>query len=61
MQHKIKEHFRGVPDEFMTSEIALKAKVKNCQIPINDNFYLSTCMILINRIEGKGSAGSKYS
>ena len=27
MQHKIKDHFRGVPDEFMTNENALKAKV----------------------------------
>jgi len=31
MQHKIKEHFRGVPDEFMTNEFALKAKVR-CHI-----------------------------
>ena len=27
MQHKIKDHFRGVPDEFMFNENALKAKV----------------------------------
>ena len=27
MQHKIKEHFRGMPDEFMTNEHALNAKV----------------------------------
>jgi hypothetical protein len=27
MQYKIKEHFRGMPDEFMTNESALKAKV----------------------------------
>ncbi|XP_013391524.1 sorting nexin-8-like isoform X2 [Lingula anatina] len=26
MQHKIKEHFKGIPDEFMTSELASKAK-----------------------------------
>ncbi|XP_064631538.1 sorting nexin-8-like isoform X2 [Lineus longissimus] len=26
MQYKIKEHFRGMPDEFMTNENALKAK-----------------------------------
>ncbi|XP_067671895.1 sorting nexin-8-like [Haliotis asinina] len=25
-QHKIKEHFRGIPDEFMTSNLASKAK-----------------------------------
>ncbi len=29
MQYKIKEQFRGTPDEFMTSELALKAKVSN--------------------------------
>lgn len=29
MQHKIKEHFRGVPDEFMTHEFAIKAKVSD--------------------------------
>lgn len=27
MQHKIKEHFRGLPDEFMTSPRAPNAKV----------------------------------
>ena len=27
MQHKIKEQFRGIPDEFMTSNMASKAKV----------------------------------
>ena len=27
LTHKIKEHFRGVPDEFMTCEVANKAKV----------------------------------
>ena len=27
MQYKIREHFRGVPDEFMTSDVAVKAKV----------------------------------
>ena len=27
LQHKIKEHFRGTPDEFMTNENALQAKV----------------------------------
>ncbi len=30
MQHKIKEHFRGIPDEFMTSDLALTAKVSSC-------------------------------
>ena len=29
MQYKIKEQFRGVPDEFMTHEFALKAKVSD--------------------------------
>jgi hypothetical protein len=27
MQHKIKEVFRGIPDEFMTSNLASQAKV----------------------------------
>jgi len=27
MQHKIREAFRGIPDEFMTSNLASQAKV----------------------------------
>jgi len=29
IQHKIKEAFRGIPDEFMTSSLAGRAKVKH--------------------------------
>ena len=36
-QHKIKEHFRSIPDEFMTSEMASKAKVQHF---LSDNFWL---------------------
>lgn len=28
MQHKMKEVFRGIPDEFMTSNLASQAKVR---------------------------------
>ena len=29
MQHKIRETFRGIPDEFMTSNLASRAKVSD--------------------------------
>lgn len=32
LQHKIKEQFRGIPDEFMTSNMASKAKVSDSSV-----------------------------
>ena len=37
MQHKMKEVFRGIPDEFMTSNLASQAKVSNISEDLINN------------------------
>ena len=46
MQHKIKEQFRGVPDEFMTSDLSLKAKVSHWTIS-----YLPPLAFLVSNLD----------
>ncbi|RUS75487.1 hypothetical protein EGW08_016755 [Elysia chlorotica] len=47
-QHKIKEHFRSIPDEFMTSEMASKAKDL---VPLDTQQQLANSKELIFMIE----------
>ncbi|KAK2150840.1 hypothetical protein LSH36_386g02005, partial [Paralvinella palmiformis] len=47
MQHKMKEHFRGTPDEFMSCEFSLKAKEL---VPVDTQLQFSNSRAHINTL-----------